>query len=234
MQRAAPGDVERLEAAADGENGNLTTVGKPGQRQLAVVELAPRRAEPPVRGLAIGLRIEVGTPGEAHAGCAVQQRAQHRAIGDRWDDHRYSAGGLDRPQVPQAERHLVLGGLRLGRRHRVAARSQLGRGDDNQRCCPCGDDAFLPSTAGVETRRAASILSASRRRGLGQRAKVERRCRSIRTDALLLTRSAGSSTSPICPEISVRLACGGPGWRGPYSPKVGDAPERLGRPGQCC
>lgn len=61
----APGDVERLRAAADREDGQPAPVGGASQGDLGEVELAPGRAEGRVRVGAVGRGMEVGAARQA-------------------------------------------------------------------------------------------------------------------------------------------------------------------------
>jgi hypothetical protein len=79
-------DVERLPPAADPEHGQAAGVGLLGERELEGVEVGLDLAEQVVRRRAVGVWVEVGSPGEAEVVEAVQQRADRVVVQRRQDD----------------------------------------------------------------------------------------------------------------------------------------------------
>ena len=79
----------------------------------------------------VGVRLNVGAAGQAHAVDAVQQRV-YRVGAERRHDHGDPAGALDRLGVQRGERDLELRRLALGPRTDVLGASKLRCGDRDQ------------------------------------------------------------------------------------------------------
>ena len=95
VERAAARHVQRLQAAADGEDGDAARVRAAGDLELEEVELGLHGPELGVAALVVGGRVEVGAAGEADARQAVEQRLDRLDL-QRRHHHRDAAGRLDR------------------------------------------------------------------------------------------------------------------------------------------
>ena len=130
VKGSATGDVERLRAAADREDRQAMGVRLRGDRELEAVELGLDGPELGVAALAVGRRVDVGPP-ERQTRRGAQQRPDRVELPAE-DHDGQAAGGLDRLQVRQPERHLPARRLSLGRRRDLLGVAHLRRGHADQ------------------------------------------------------------------------------------------------------
>ena len=132
VQRPAAGHVERLGAAADGEDRQAALERQLDQFQLEGVEARLRRAELDVAiRRAVGDRVEIRAAAEADAVEALDQRSE--VIGaDRREHDGDRPGGVQRPQIRHPQRHFGVRGLAVtaSRRHRAGAHLRSGDADE--------------------------------------------------------------------------------------------------------
>ena len=139
VQCPAADDVERLHPAADGEDRHLPRVGPPRDGELEAVEVGLDRPELGMGPRAVGLRVEVGAAGEAHAVEAVEQWLDR--LESEWrNDEREGAGRLDGAQVGEPECHLEARWIAAGSRIDALGAPDLGGGDADQRPIGAGGE----------------------------------------------------------------------------------------------
>ena len=129
-ERAAAGDAEQLQTAADGEDRHAAVERLAGDRQLDRVEPGPRRAELRVGLLAVGGRMDVRAAGEQQAD-AQSSSGSIVAPASGGTIDRHAAGLLDGLRVLQGQRDLAVGPLAvLGARDRRLLAQLRGRTRD--------------------------------------------------------------------------------------------------------
>ena len=136
-ERAAARHVERLHAAADGEDRQAAPLGRADERQLERVDLPLGRPERRVRRLAVGRGVQVGAAGQQQT---VEPRdEQVDDLGQqRREDHGHRPRALERLRVGEAERELAHRRLGLRLPARGLGHAQLGRRETDERpevCC---------------------------------------------------------------------------------------------------